>query len=87
MDVTVGLLGIAAIEIIGIDPGVARGLAELDLSFPDLNPVVIGLPAAGIVVNAADDKVEIVSFEILFELIDEFVKAFFVCLGESVIRV
>ena len=35
MDVTVGMVWIAAIEVIGIDPGVAAGLAQLDLRLPD----------------------------------------------------
>ena len=66
MDATVGLLSIAAIEVIRIDPSVARGLAQLDLRLPDAAPVLIVWSASGIVVDAADHKVQIITTCLLY---------------------
>ena len=87
MDATVGLLCIAAIKVIRIEPGVASGLSQLDLGISDAAPVLVVWSVSGIVVDAADHKVQIISTQILFEMFDQFCKTFCINLGEAVVGV
>ena len=87
MDIPVQLVGIAAIEIIRVDPGIAFGLSQFDLRCPDLFPVFVIRPTSCIVIDSTNNKVEILPSQIIFEPLDEFVKTLFVNFGKAIVGI
>ncbi len=78
----------AVVEVVGVDP-FASGivLGQFDLDVTDACPMLVFLVLQVEVADAADDKVDVLEFQVPFQLIEDGVEAACVNIGESLLGI